>query len=241
MMKKLVLAVAMLAIVASPVLADPATHIVGGNSMVPPMGRDPVIYDNGLEYTAMAASQSDTVYNLDPIFADDFVLTAPNTTVTDVHWIGGYWNGDALPFDWEITFYADAGPAASGPGAIIYQELFANANTNETLIEDTAGGSHFYSYDVTLTAPVDLVSGVPYWMSAQGVGDYAPQSGFAVHTDPITGSEGYFKSTYFGYPDWVPGFEVFAVQYDGCFQLTGIPEPVSLVMLSLAGLLIRRR
>ncbi|MFH1748869.1 MAG: hypothetical protein ABIG44_17695 [Planctomycetota bacterium] len=241
MMKKLVLAVAMLALVASPVLADPATHVVGGQSIAPPAARDPVIYDNGLDYVGMAASQFDTVYDLEPILADDFMLTAPNTIVTDVHWIGGYWNGDALPFDWEITFYADAAPFGAGPAAIIYQELFANANTNETWIEDTANGSHFYSYDVTLAAPLDLVAGTTYWMSAQGIGDFPPQSGFAYHTDPITGSEAYFKSVYFGVPDWVPGNTVFGQQIDACFQLTGIPEPASLVLLTLAGLLIRRR
>ena len=241
MMKKLVLAVAVLAIVASPALADPATHALGAQSAVPPTGRDPVIYDNGLDYVAMAASQFDDSFAFEPILADDFVLSAPDTIVTDVHWIGGYWNGppDDGDFDWEITIYANE-LFGVGPAAVIYSELFPNANTNETFIE-LVGTSNYFSYDVTLAEQVGLNAGETYWLSVQGIGAYPPQSGFAYHQDPILGSEAYFKSEYFGFPAWTPGANVFGYPIDACFQLTGIPEPASLVLLAVVGLLIRRR
>ena len=239
-MKRLVLLIAVLAMVATPALASITTHVEGVQGATAPEGRDPVIYDNGLLYDGIAASQNDTAIGLDPILADDFVLTDPDTTVTDVHWIGGYWNGppDDGNFDWEVTFYMDN---FGVPGAVLYSELFANAATNETFIEGAPGASNYFSYDVTLTDSVVLAAGPTYWLSVQGQGNYAPQSGWAYHLDPILGSPAQFKSNYFGFPNWTRSFDVFGYDVDACFQLTGIPEPATLVLLTLGGLLLRRR
>jgi hypothetical protein len=97
-----------------------------------------VVWDNGMHYTALIASQWDVNTKLDPIGADDFQFEE-TTVVTDAHWIGGYWNppedGD---FDWNVSFYTDRGDGMA-PGAKIYEHVFLNSEVHETFIEDEDG------------------------------------------------------------------------------------------------------
>jgi hypothetical protein len=207
------------------------------------LAQDPIIWDNqAVELNGLAASQNDTAYPFAAIVADDFELTDPDTIVTDVHWIGGYWAGppDDGNFDWEVTFYADNG-AGTAPGATILSQLYPNAEVNETLISGTPGGTNWFSYDVDLPDPLPLVAGEKYWISIQGMGNYPPQSGWAYDLDPIVLHEAVFKSAFFGYPDWTDGTTVFGNPINMHFQLTGVPEPASLLLLGLGVLALRRR
>ncbi|MFH1336743.1 MAG: hypothetical protein ABII96_09525, partial [Candidatus Zixiibacteriota bacterium] len=178
-----------------------------------------IVYDNGMDYVGLGASQDDNVINLDPILADDFIFTA-DQLVNDVHWIGGYWNGppDDGNFDWEVIFYNDFGDGTK-PGAAIATYTYANADVNETFIEQV-GTSFYYSYSVNLPASLSFVAGTKYWISIQGIGVYPPQSGWALHQTPILFHEAVFKSVYFGYPDWTNTSTVFGYAADMCFQLT---------------------
>jgi len=176
-----------------------------------------IIYDNGMDYAGLAASQSDTVYNLDPVCADDFILTdAGNLTIEYVLWIGGYWNGDPGAFDWDVTIYEDDG-SGYHPGNVIDTNVFANADTHETLVY-SSGTSHYFEYWVELPTPVTVTVDTKYWVSCQGVGDYPPQSGFARH-DTILNHQGNFKSVYFGFPNWTNASDVFGAPCDYAFQL----------------------
>jgi len=181
-----------------------------------------VVWDNGMNYEALAAAQYDDNIDppLDPEPADDFIFDV-DQMVNDVHWIGGYWNGppDDGDFDWTIRFFADDG-TGNGPGLEIASFQFANAAVNETWLSGTPGGLNFYSYSVNLPTTMTFVSGTKYWISIQGIGVYPPQSGWAYHTDQILLHMAVFRSDYFVFPDWTNSIDVFGVAVDMCFQLT---------------------
>ena len=182
-------------------------------------GSRAIVWDNGMDYTGLAASQDDASISLDPIVADDFIFDLAQV-VNDVHWIGGYWNGppDDGDFDWEIIFYNDYGDGTK-PGTAIATYIFPNSNVNETWLSGTAGSSNFYSYSVNLPTPASFSAGTKYWISIQGIGAYAPQSGVAYH-ETIILHQSVFKSTYFEYDDWTDSEDVFGIAQDLCFQLT---------------------
>jgi len=185
-----------------------------------------IVWDNGMVYEGIAASQVDVNQDpvLDPIVADDFLFDE-DQLVNDVHWIGGYWNGppDDGDFDWEVIFYTDIGDGTK-PGAAIGAYYYANADVNETFVSGTPGSVNYYSYSVDLPTSLVFTAGTKYWISIQGIGAFAPQSGVAYHQTPILLHEAVFRSSYFGFPDWTNGVEVFGYSLDLCFQLTYTEE-----------------
>jgi|GEM_PF-3746670 len=174
-----------------------------------------VVWDNGMSYIGMGTAQIDAAVPFESEPADDFMFDV-DQSVSDVHWIGGYWNGPPNDgdFNWKVSFYADFGDGTK-PGALIVSWVFPNADVNETLI---AAG--YYSYSVNLPATLDFLADTKYWIAIQGIGDYPPQSGWAYHQDVILLHECTFRSVYFGYPDWVNASEIWAEPTDMCFQLT---------------------
>jgi len=186
-----------------------------------------VVWDNGMTYNAVGASQYDSSFNFDPILADDFTFSV-DQLVSDVHWIGGYfyqghppWDGN---FDWEVIFYNDFGDGTK-PGAAIGTYYFANADVNETKIDSTAT-RYMCSYSVDLPAPLSFSANTKYWISIQGIGAFPPQSLWAMHDTtiaPILLHEAVFKSVYFGFPDWTNVSDpdpLWGRRLDMCFQLT---------------------
>ncbi len=216
-MKKVFVLVAVLA--ASPALADP------------------VIWDNGMTYSSGYSSQLDTAYPFESRVADDFILQPNANIITDVHWLGVYWNpgppGNATAFN--IYFYADdgTGNAPTQPGTEIASYTFPFASVNEF---DTGGG--LYSYDVVLPTPLALAPGVKHWITIQSVNNFPPQWGWAVH-EGILLHEAVQGFPLLGLPYWSDPAQG---EYDAAFQLTGIPEPATLALLGLGLVgLIRRR
>jgi hypothetical protein len=199
-----------------------------GNRAGTPDSGGTIIWDNGMNYYYLISSQNDTIGNetWQTILADDFVLTDPWTTVTDVHWLGGYWNepGDG-DFDWEIRFFEDAG-AKNKPGTVTASFYFPNSETHETFRELGHNGSEIYSYSVDLPTSLKLSPNTKYWISIQGFGDWenesGTQSGWASHNESILLQEAVFKSADFGYPEWTATSTVSGLDeaYDMCFQLT---------------------
>jgi hypothetical protein len=207
---------------------------------------DPIIYDNG----GLAASP--TGYSSQLFFgqpygqsqvADNFVLTAPNVIVTDIHWWGVYWNpgppGDLQAFN--IYFYNDAGGVPTGGGmtnpevtAIAsYTIPFAAAN------ETPAGPTNYFSYDAALSPPLTLNAGTPYWVAIQAVMAFPPQWGWATSNGTAGNAKQGFP--YLNMPFWTQIVPTGGTGVEMAFYLTGIPEPASLLLLSLGGLLLRRR
>jgi len=201
---------------------DPAIGLTSGPSggsgeFVPKDAPDSraVVWDNGMGYSALGTAQIDAAVPFESEPADDFMFDE-DQPVSDVHWIGGYWNGppDDGDFDWKVSFYADFGDGTK-PGALIDSWVFPNANVNETFI-----ATYFYSYSVNLPATLVFSADTKYWIAIQGIGNYPPQSGWATHTDVILLHECTFRSVYFEYPDWVNGSELWTDPTDMCFQLT---------------------
>jgi len=200
------------------------SHVKSQSSSYQRSIRGDVLWDNGMRYNIFAPSQWDPTIPFDAIAADDFQFEV-TTIVTDVHWIGGYFNpaGDS-DFDWNVSFYMDRGDG-NAPGSKIYEQIFPNVEVHETFIEELNSKSYF-SYWIDLADPIPFTGNEKYWISIQGLGTSPPQSIWAAHASPIALHQAVFKSEYFGHPDWVDTREAFGSPGDGCFQLTGDGEPV---------------
>ena len=164
--------------------------------------------------------------------ADDF-HTDQMWTVTGAYWetVDGAdyaWDGTDDMIIYEYT--------ANGPGAPVV-ELWNVPNTREYLGE--LFSRPWYGYTIDLTAEgmeFDLPAGDYFLLLRPYTPGTVGQSFWL--TSPAPGgstSQSYFRSEYFGYPDWVPATTVFGSAYDVNFKLYGIPEPG---VISLAGLLL---
>jgi hypothetical protein len=184
-----------------------------------------VVWDNGMWYENLLTAQIESdPAGLDSEPADDFMFDV-DQLVNDVHWIGGYYNGPPNDgdFDWRVTFYNDDG-TGTRPGAVFATWDFPNAQVNETFIEYTNPSDPdygaYYSYSVTLPTTLTFIAGTKYWISIQGLGDTAPQSGWGIHSDQILLHEAVFRSVYFSLPDWTDITALLGYPADMCFQLT---------------------
>ena len=182
--------------------------------------RGDIVWDNGMNYDGLLAAQEPvTTGNLDCYPADDFHFEE-DTEVCDVHWIGGYWNGDPEPWDWCISFMYDDGsgnapdshplnPSFAGPFCYAWEDI------NKEEIEPG-----YYEMWVYLPENIPFPGCYKFWISIWAVGDSFPQSGWGYHQDPITMHETVLRSDYFGVPDWTDTSELLGYAVDQCFQLT---------------------
>jgi hypothetical protein len=214
---------------------------------------DPVVFDNitpngGPNYAGNSpASQLSTggQYVYDAGAADDFVLSA-TTPVTDVHWIGLYFNGSQVPIrSYNIVFWPDANgvPAGGTPaGPPNYAQALAIYNIAGTCNE-TADVSNpgIFTYFTDLPVPFVAQGGLRYWLEVQPVFDFPPQWAWLV-TNGRQGMQAVQGFDYLQMPFWS---QTSATEADLCFVLTGtgVPTPGALAMfIPLAGgLLVARR
>ena len=195
--------------------------------------RGVIVWDNGMDYSGLGAAQKDDVYPFYAECADDFHFEE-DTEVCDVHWIGGYWNGDEynqIHWPWEITFYYDDGTGERPGNVFLGPFEFDSTEYTEVFIEDTGGTdpSIYYEFSVDLPENYIFIGCEIYWIAIRGVGLFPPQSGWGLHDDPITLHEAVFRSELLGFPDWTDSFDVFGYSADMCFQLTTKGEVVPLI------------
>jgi hypothetical protein len=200
---------------------------------------DPIIFDNGVPTVYNGySSQLDTAYPFNSQTADDFTLAAGQNVITDAHWWGIWWNpgppGNATAF--KIMIYADNGGMPTGgnpdPSATALKTwTIPVANVGETPYVPVPGT---YEYNVDLSAdPWTATPGVRYWIAFQSVNTYPPQWGWT-NTGATSGTA-------------QQGFPLVGVNYwtplntEMAFNLTGVPEPASLLLLGLGALVLRRR
>jgi hypothetical protein len=185
---------------------------------------DPIIYDNGGSgLTQLLSCQLDTgATPLDSFFADDFELDE-DALLTDIHWGGGFWNGNPInPSDFRVYIWEDNGnQPAGGPGdpsgaAIVTWDLL---DVMGTVV--LPGTTTFIDYEADLDPPFSLDGGETYWLCIQSLEETFPQYGWSATTG-VTGNPGFFGSTYFAFPFWTPGASVFGAPTDCAFALTGI-------------------
>ncbi len=177
--------------------------------------RGDIVWDNGMDYEGLLAAQEpSSPANLDAYPADDFIFDE-DTEVCDVHWIGGYWNGDPQEWDWCILFYYDRGDGAAPGNPYIGKFCYTWGEINKEELEPG-----YWEMWVDLPENYLFPADEKFWISIWAVGDHMPQSGWGYHQDPIKLHQAVLKSIWFGVPDWTDTSELLGYAVDMCFQLT---------------------
>jgi hypothetical protein len=163
------------------------------------------------------ACQADTTLSFFPRCADNFTIPY-DADIDSLVWWGYYWNTMTnVVTGWNIEFYVDSG---GGNGPQQAATFWAGINSwNET---DLGG---WYRYEATIP-PFSATTGVTYYLVTQPVLIFPPQWGVNADTPPNVGdgNEGYFKSAYFGYPQWVTATTLWGTPYEWGFQIYGTPS-----------------
>lgn len=174
----------------------------------------------------------------DYLRADDFVLD-DNYEIIEVHWFGfseaWVYNDYTNMTGWTVTIYEDdGGNPFNLPGTIIHEEYFAKEYTHVEWADDfIPGGPDAWSQWVTLSAPVDLHVDTTYWVS------------IGAHLD-VWYNDQWFNNFGIGPGDYGAGYSWSQGMWEFHggnmnFSLYAVPEPASLLLLALGGLVICRR
>ncbi len=178
-----------------------------------------LIFDNGMNHdNNLGSSQIDNMYPFESWLADDFEITGAETDIAEVHWIGGYWNGNPSNFDIRITFFEDGN---GQPGAEIEHVDIPAGD----LAIAPAGG--YFQYSTVLPDEVSLERNTRYWISIQGVGNFPPQYGVGMHANPMNFDMCMVKFPLLGIPDWQQSAVAFGQANDMAFQLYAAGVPVT--------------
>ena len=184
--------------------------------------------------------------------ADRFVLNvADDTTVTDVHWLGMYFNASADQADsFEIRIYTD-NPGNPGLPTNVGTEIYLAAvgsgarvatgqavTTGGGLGSSIMAGLPIFGYSAVLATPFEATAGTTYWISIVNTSAAGWVWGLQEPAD-ASGDYKYIAQSTSGTP-------VFDSVYPGrmAFQLTGtVAEPMTLALfgLGLAGIGAVRR
>ncbi len=171
------------------------------------------IWQNGeMDYVNSLAADRRADGTLDAWVVDDVVFQGP-AHVTDLHW----WcvTDEAYVFentdDWIVL--ADAG---GQPGAVIVEEWDVPNTRFWTGEYGPWAGRPLYIY--TLYVDLVLPPGT-YWFGMRPVNQGGGQNFWM--TAPVIGSEIWFQSNSFGYPNFVIGNTVFGASHDVTFCVTG--------------------
>lgn len=198
---------------------------------------------NGL--SAFQGSLTGTMYDRE--IADDFTVPSPGWYVDRVatSWVQFTPGDPAAITGIELIFWNKVGTV---PGTIA-----ATATVN-TITRTTGPGTYFTRPEQIITADISRVT-LPagaYFVQFQPIVDHNWFWLTSTPTLPIQGHSAALRRGVLdvGSPTWPtawtntgPGEPVFGTPYDQAFAIHGeiIPEPASLLLLGLAGVLIRRR
>lgn len=169
---------------------------------------------------------------------DDFTL-AGDSWVTDFHWWGGYSQtppGSSAPGEaWGLAFFASLTDALNLTN-IIYPDLISRTSTFTGSVTTGGNAINFYTFDLE---PLYLTAGT-YYALVFGTGTNINQlAGWMVTTDvggPGASGDGAWLTN---------GVSSFRIQQDMAFEVTGIPEPATVLLMGLGlvglGFMRRRR
>jgi len=210
-----------------------------------PAAASEIIWDN---YPAghgqmLFSSQLDPAYPFDSQTADDFMLADAGDqpwAITDVHWVGGFWQGmEPVPGEpFNIYFYADDGTGNAPTGGPDDPSDTALATYQGVFPIETDLGDWRYAYELDLATPFIADNNVKYWIAIQAEFVYPPMWGIADSLD-AWGATAKIGFPMIGDPYWSelpePG--------DVAFRLTGyrVPEPASLLAFAVGALILARR
>ena len=180
-----------------------------------------IIYDQPYDGSNIAdayASQNDSASGGFGDFAkayDNFTLDSA-TSIGKVKWYGEFFSGEPAPIsNFLIQFWSDN----SGPNAELFSETIVG-NAHETLVEKI-GNFNLYQYGMDISLPFQALAGTTYWLSIQATLDYPPQWGWYQGK----GGDGVAYQDFFG--------EIGAIPKDLAFSLASVPEPITILLLSL--------
>ncbi len=170
-----------------------------------------VVWDNGMGYKVGSLAAQFYPGDIDAFPADDFELGA-TYNVDTVFWQGGYYNcqyasgGHDYNFPWNITFY-NHNATGNKPGTVYKTFSFQNSSiTRQFWYSPNISARWYANYSVTLSPPVQFLPNTHYWICIYAFNMTFPQSGWSRHNQSVGGiklHQGMFKSTSFGYTDWV--------------------------------------
>lgn len=119
------------------------------------------IFDNGTQLAGQGSS-SDPSASAPFIWADDFSLMNPNTTIRSIHWRGRYSGTDNAPTVddvFTLRIYSDS----TGPNTELHEFTIGNmVNRTDTGLD--IGAADIFDYSANITATT-LTAGTTYWLS----------------------------------------------------------------------------
>src|SRR5271166_6379259 len=186
---------------------------------VPAMGTN--LYNQPTDFGLSYASQNDpSSGNLATTF-DDFTL-AQASTINQVTWDGGYFNGTQAPIlAFTVDFWANN---VNQPGAMLATFHVLGTN-NETFLQNDKQGNATFSYSMNVN--FGALAGTEYWLSIVPDLSFPPQWGW----ETGTGGDGKGWQCFTGCGS-IPNDLAFGL--NGTVN-SGVPEPLSLGLMG-AGL-----
>jgi hypothetical protein len=168
----------------------------------------------------LGSSQWDSISGLDSKLADNFDVPY-QANVDSVVWWGGYWNYGADTND-VIDFWVEIYPDSTGNNQPMQDPIYSERVPFEAVDLGIISNFHYYRYSAVIP-PFLADPGETYWIVFTATLIYQPQYGMQIDTFPAQGDGqiGYFKSTYFGYPEWTPTSALWGSQFETAFQIYG--------------------
>lgn len=188
-----------------------------------------LLWDNGEWDGAKAISSERNTQVTESWLVDDFVIQS-EVMIRDLEWLA--------------LRSVDARP--TGVDLIVLDAGFAPIVERFDLAFDDQFEGMGFGHEVhRLTlSNLDLpLQAGRYYIGARYVGDGAGRAFAAGQFNLHGATEAYFRSDYFGYPDWVPTYELGITPSDAVFKVYGdiIPAPPALAVVLPGFLVFRRR
>jgi len=191
------------------------THWRGSGPGAVEASRDPFAcagaprWEQASDFGNALSSQDDVCYPLFSEVADDFVATGED--ILSLGWWGTGWCGSYLsPDGFQIRIYAV--DEARTPTDLVHEVQVTDFA--ETMYRSRS--FEWVGYCVDLPEPVPTLEHTPYAVSIVAYSCLPPQWGIW-SSDQGNGTMGWFRSEFFGYPDWIPADELVFEPWEAAF------------------------